>query len=129
MKLPDLSDVDNAGVIEYHGRADTVEQAAASARLRLLTVDLARAESKRTLLASFAEGLQLPGHFGGNWDALADCLEDSDWLGRNGVAIRVAHSAAYRKAHPHDWEVAEEILAEAAEFWRERHLPFWVLVG
>ena len=22
-----------------------------------------------------------------------------------------------------------EILAEAAEFWRERHLPFWVLVA
>jgi RNAse (barnase) inhibitor barstar len=129
MKLPDLSDVENAGVIDYQGHADAVEQAAAQARLKLLTVDLARADSKRTLLASFAEGLGLPEHFGGNWDALADCLEDSDWLGGSGVAIRVAHSTAYRKAHPHDWEVAEEILAEAAEFWRERHLPFWVLVG
>jgi hypothetical protein len=70
-----------------------------------------------------------PEHFGDNWDALADCLEDGDWLGKSGVAIRIAHSAAYRKAHPHDWETAEEILAEAAEFWRERHLPFWVLVA
>lgn len=129
MKLPDLTDVENAGVIEYHGHADTVEQAATAARLRFLAVDLARADSKRTLLAAFADGLRLPEHFGDNWDALADCLEDSDWLGKSGVAIRIAHSATYRKAHPHDWETAEEILAEAAEFWRERHLPFWVLVA
>jgi RNAse (barnase) inhibitor barstar len=129
MKLPDLKDVENAGVIEYHGHADAVEQAATAAKLRYLAVDLARAESKRTLLAAFADGLRLPEHFGDNWDALADCLEDSDWFGKTGVAIRIAHSAAYRKAHPHDWETTEEILAEAAEFWRERHLPFWVLVA
>lgn len=129
MKLPDLKDVDNAGVIEYHGQADVVEQAALNAALRYLAVDLARADSKRTLLAAFADGLRLPEHFGGNWDALADCLEDGDWLGKSGVAIRIAHSAAYRKSHPDDWESAEEILTEAAEFWRERHLPFWVLVA
>ncbi|MBK7791505.1 MAG: barstar family protein [Betaproteobacteria bacterium] len=129
MKLPDLKDLENAGVIEYRGQADVVEQAATAARLRFLAVDLARVDSKRTLLAAFADGLKLPEHFGDNWDALADCLEDGDWLGKSGVAIRIAHSAAYRKAHPHDWEIAEEILAEAAEFWRERHLPFWVLVA
>ena len=129
MKLPDLKDLENAGVIEYHGQADVVEQAATAAKLRFLAVDLARVDSKRTLLAAFADGLKLPEHFGDNWDALADCLEDGDWLGKSGVAIRIAHSAAYRKALPHDWETAEEILAEAAEFWRERHLPFWVLVA
>jgi RNAse (barnase) inhibitor barstar len=129
MKLPALNDLENAGVIEYHGLADTVEHAATTAGLRCLTVDLTRVDSKKALLAAFADGLQLPPHFGDNWDALADCLEDGDWLGSSGVVVRVAHSAAYRRTHPHDWEIAEEILAEAAEFWRERHLAFWVLVG
>jgi len=129
MKLPDLHDLDSAGVIEYHGPADAVEQAAAAAKLRYLSVDLARANSKRALLAEFADGLGLPEHFGDNWDALADCLEDADWLGRAGAVVRIGHSAAFRKAHPQDWETAEEILAEAAEYWRERHLPFWVLVA
>jgi RNAse (barnase) inhibitor barstar len=129
MKLPALNDIENAGVIEYHGHADIVEHAAAASGLRYLCVDLARVESKKALLAAFADGLKLPPHFGDNWDALADCLEDGDWLGKSGLVLRIAHSAAYRKAHPHDWEIAEEILSEAAEFWRERHLPFWSLVG
>jgi hypothetical protein len=129
MKLPDFSDLENAGVVEYHGQAEVVEQAAAAAGLRLLAVDLARASSKRSLLAAFAEGLRLPEHFGENWDALADCLEDGDWLGKDGAVVRIAHSAAYRKAHPNDWETAEEILGEAAEFWRERHVPFWIVVA
>lgn len=129
MKLPDFKDVESAGVIEYHGHADAVEQAAAAAKMRFLTIDLARVDSKRTLLAAFADGLRLPEHFGDNWDALADCVEDSDWMGKSGVVIRIAHSATYRKAHANDWETAEEIFGEATEFWRERHLPFWVLVA
>ncbi len=129
MKIPDLHDLESAGVLEYRGTADAVAEAAAAAGLECLTVDLARASSKRSLLAAFADGLRLPEHFGENWDALADCLEDGDWLGKAGAVVRIAHSAAYRKAHPNDWETAEEILTEAAEFWRERHVPFWVLVG
>lgn len=128
MKLPNLGDVEDAGIVEFHGHAETAEAAAAAAKLRLATVDLARVDSKGALLSAFADGLGLPEHFGGNWDALADCLEDRDWLGRTGIVIRIAHSTHFRKAHPHDWEIAEEILTEAAEFWRERHLAFWVLL-
>jgi RNAse (barnase) inhibitor barstar len=129
MKMPDFHDLENAGVLEYHGTADALVEAAAAAGLACLSVDLARVSSKRSLLAAFADGLRLPEHFGENWDALADCLEDSDWLDKSGAVVRIVHSAAYRKSHPHDWETAEEILAEAAEFWRERRVPFWVLVG
>jgi hypothetical protein len=129
MRLPNLGDLDEAGVVEFSGHADAIEAAAAAAHLRLVTVDVARADSKGELLAALADGLGLPAHFGGNWDALADCLEDRDWLRSTGIVVRIAHSAHFRKAHPHDWEIAEEILAEAAEFWRERHLAFWVLVG
>ena len=28
-----------------------------------------------------------------------------------------------------DARMLEEILGEAAEFWQERHVPFWVFVG
>ena len=31
------------------------------------------------------------------------------------------------RTHPNDWATLEEILGEAAEFWRERHVPFWVV--
>ena len=54
MKLPDLSRVDDAGVIEYHGHPDTVAAAASHAKLRYLNVDLAHAEDKPTLFHELA---------------------------------------------------------------------------
>lgn len=129
MKLPDFRDYDDARVFEYHGHAEAVAAAASQAKLRYLDVDLAHAVDKATLFAALSKGLELPEYFGNNFDALADSLEDRDWLGKCGCAIRLGHAAHYRKTHPNDWRTLEEILAEAATFWRERHLPFWVLVG
>ena len=129
MKLPDLSDFEEAGVLEYHGHPDAVAAAASHAKLRYLNVDLSQADDKATLFAALSKGLKLPEHFGNNFDALADSLEDRDWLGKSGCAIRLGHATHYRKTHPHDWGTLEEILSEASTFWRERHLPFWVLIG
>lgn len=129
MKLPDLRRADNAGVIEYHGHTDAVAAAAEHAGLRFLEVDLGRAVDKLTLFAALAQGLHLPAHFGNNFDALADSLEDRDWLGAKGCAIHLGHASHFRHGHPHDWETLEEIMREAASFWSERHLPFWVMVG
>jgi RNAse (barnase) inhibitor barstar len=129
MRLPDLSEASEAGVVEHHGTADALAHAAAAAKLRYLAVDLAKADSKSVLLAALAKGLRLPEHFGNNWDALADTLEDRDWLGKGGVVIRLAHSAQYRKAHPQDWNTLEELLSEAAEYWKELHVAFWVFVA
>lgn len=129
MKLPDLSDFEEAGVVEYHGHPDSVAAAASHAKLRYLSVDLSHADDKATLFAALSKGLRLPEHFGNNFDALADSLEDRDWLGKSGCAIRLGHATHYRKTHPHDWGTLEEILSEASTFWRERHLPFWVLIG
>lgn len=129
MKLPDLHDMDAVGVHEHHGAADVVAHAAAAAKLKYFGVDLAHADSKFALLDALARGLAFPAHFGRNWDALADSLEDEDIIGKHGAVVRLAHGAAYRKAHSQDWQTLEEILDEAAEFWKERHLPFWVFVA
>jgi hypothetical protein len=43
--------------------------------------------------------------------------------------VALEHSAAYRKAHGVDWTTLEDILAEASDYWRERHKPFWVFVS
>lgn len=129
MKLPDLRDVDSAGVRERHGDAAPLAAAARDAMLRFHAADLKGVGSKAELMAALAKGLQLPAHFGSNWDALADCLEDGDWVGTQGCVIALQHAGGYRKGHATDWSTLEDILAEAADFWRERHKPFWVFVG
>ncbi len=128
MKLPDLNDTELAGVHAWRGDSHVLATAASAAKLKLRTADLSSVASKSELLGALAKGLGLPDHFGNNWDALADCIEDEDWLGRGGCAISVTHSAAYRKAHAADWTTVEDIFAEAADYWRERHKPFWVFV-
>ena len=129
MKPPDLASVDDAGVHPWTGATEPLKTAAAHAHLKFSAVDLGKAKDRATLFAELDRALALPDHFGHNFDALADVLEDRDWLGKHGRTIAFAHAAAYRKDHPNDWATVEEIFAEAADFWRERHVPFWVFVA
>ena len=126
MKAPDLAVVDSAGVQPWTGTAEPLVAAAAHAHLRLDTVNLGHAKDRTALFAELDRALKLPDHFGRNWDALADVLEDRDWLGKRGRVMVITGTAVYRGDHPTDWATLEEILAEASEFWKERHVAFWV---
>jgi len=129
MKLPDLHDLEIAGVHAWHGDTGALAAATAAAKLRFHAADLKEATSKPELLAALAKDLNLPTHFGNNWDALADSVEDAAWLGKSGAVLALTHTSSYRKAHGVDWTMLEDILAEASDYWRERHKPFWVFVS
>ena len=98
MKAPDLTSIEEAGVHAWSGALEPLKSAAAAAHLKLATADLARAKDKASLFAELDRSLGLPDHFGHNWDALADVLEDRDWLGKTGRAIVFTGSAAFRRA-------------------------------
>ena len=129
MKLPELDDLDMAGVHAWKGDAHALAAAAATAKFQSFAADLKDVGSKAELLAALAKGLKLPAHFGENWDALADSLEDEEWMGKRGCVIALTHTSTYRKAHVVDWTTLEDILAEASDYWRERHKLFWVFVS
>ena len=129
MRAPDLAIVDDAGVHPWTGATEPLKAAAAHAHLKFASADLGLAKDRATLFAELDRALKLPEHFGHNFDALADVLEDRDWLGKSGRVIALTHAAAYRKDHPNDWATLEDLLAEAAEFWKERHVGFWTFVG
>ena len=128
-KVPDLASFDEAGVHDWNGATAPLRAAATHAKLKHVAVDLARAKDKKTLFAELDRALALPDHFGHNWDALADVLEDRDWLGKRGRVVVLSHADDYRKDHPTDARMLEEVLGEAAEFWQERHVPFWVFIA
>jgi RNAse (barnase) inhibitor barstar len=129
MNVPDLTQFDECGVRPWSGNADALKTQAAHAKLRHVFVDLAKAHDRATLFKSLDAALKLPEHFGHNFDALADVLEDRDWLGKSGIVIVLMHSAAYRGDHPHEWQTLEDLFAEACDYWRERHVPFWVFLA
>ena len=87
MKAPDLAVVDDAGVHPWSGATDALKAAAAHAHLKFAVADLGHAKDRATLFAELDRALKLPEHFGHNFDALADVLEDRDWLGKSGRVI------------------------------------------
>ena len=129
MKIPDLAVVADAGVHDWAGPPEAVKSAAAAAKLKCCVVDLEGVGGKGPLMSALGKCLKLPEHFGENWDALADCLEDGEWLGNHGMAIVFKHATTYRKSYRVDWDTLTDILSEASEYWQERHKPFWVFVS
>lgn len=83
--------------------------------------------SRRKLFAALARGLGLPAYFGGNWDALEECLRDFGWLpGVRRVAL--VHETLPLRANRSARSVYLDILRSAAEFASEHGPPQFVAV-
>ncbi len=111
---------------EWVGGADDLDAEIAGTGIPAFTVDLAGVKSKQALMEALRQALRLPAHFGGNWDALADCLGDRAWLPKRGAFVALRHTAELRRRSPADWATLLEILAETANFWQARGMPFRV---
>ncbi|MFE7095958.1 barstar family protein [Streptomyces erythrochromogenes] len=84
-------------------------------------LDLDGVRGKAELMGRCGEALRLPEWFGGNWDALADVLQDLSWLPQApGRLVAVSSWQGYAGARPAEWETFAEVLEEAVDFWRER---------
>ena len=92
---------------------------------RTAVVDGTTISSKAELLDALAAALEFPPYFGRNWDALNDSL--TDLAPAEGYLIVYAASGVLGRSDPAALATAREILANAAEWWRQRGTPFVVL--
>ncbi|MFF7794963.1 barstar family protein [Streptomyces sp. NPDC007991] len=85
----------------------------------VLVLDLDGVTDKAGLMDRCARDLALPEWFGRNWDALADCLADPglwpEGSKERGLLVVVRGWRAYAEKRPEEWQVAEEIFAEATD--------------
>ena len=103
-------------------RAARVEPIMEATRGSALSVVKIRAQGKEALLKDIAAALNFPEWFGGNWDALEDCLFDLSW--RNAVG----HLLVFEDASPgDDLGVLIDVLRAAAQYWAERGRPFFAV--
>jgi RNAse (barnase) inhibitor barstar len=110
----------------------TPARIAALSRLRGLhdfDVDCSGARSKRRLMATLASALALPEYFGANWDALADCLTDLEWMPAKGYVLALHGLEGLARRSPRDYAMLLDVLADAVTFWREQDVPFYVLLA
>ena len=92
------------------------------------TLDLSGISTKKGFLGACAQALQFPAGLGGNWDALADCLEDLSWLPSAGVVMHWRNGKAFASACEADAALALEILESAAGFWKRKQRTLVVLL-
>jgi RNAse (barnase) inhibitor barstar len=124
-----LADASQAGsyFVDARDRASLVETAT-SLGFMVVTIDLENAEDTPALLEAVADGLLFPDWFGGNWDALADCLGDLSWLGaERGLLLLLDHCADLRDGSPDTFATLLDILDEAAQQHAATGVPFWTL--
>lgn len=124
-----LRDPARSGVYRLPAGATWVAQAAEADGFAFWRADLATVQDKAGLLAALARALDFPDWFGGNWDALQDCLGDLSWTTAPGYVVVLEHCRGLAKHAHADFGTLLEVLAATADFWREQRIPFWVFVG
>jgi len=124
--LQRLGDAAKSGVYRA-SRTDEILDATRGSALRVARIGLSGAAGKEALMERFARALEFPRWFGGNWDALEDCLGDLSWTGAAGHLLLIEDA----KDLPGDERgILVDVLAAAAASWAERKRPFFaVFVG
>jgi RNAse (barnase) inhibitor barstar len=125
---PTTLEAKRCGVYRTPGGVDALRKAARTAGLVWLDMPLAAVTDKTQFLALCKKQMKLPAHFGENWDALADCLRDFEWLKSKGYVLQLSHGEKFSAAAPDEYRTALAVLAEAATFWKGKGTPFIVFV-
>lgn len=118
-----LNDASRSGVYRA-GKSDAIEDAVRGTALDCARIGLQGVKSKDELLKTIARALAFPDWFGGNWDALEDCLGDLSWRPGEG------HVVLFRQAQDvaaDDLGVLLDVLASSAEYWAGRRKPFFAV--
>jgi RNAse (barnase) inhibitor barstar len=121
-----LADPQQAGAyfVDTRDRESLVETGRALGHA-VLPLDLRACADADAAIREIAEALQFPDWFGGNLDALADCLNDLSWLPASGYVLIAEHTGDWRAQAPDSFDAVLEIFDEAAERWAQDKVPFW----
>lgn len=122
-----LPSADEAGAYSLPAELlDTLAQAARELQFLHRRIDLLGCGDKDVALDRIAQALEFPEWFGRNWDALADCLSDLEWLeSANGYVLALDNAQELRATSLDDFATLIEVLDDVASAWREHKVPFW----
>ena len=104
----------------------TLQSAVEAAGFVLFDADLKGIKGKQNLLNALAVAAKFPPEFGMNWDALADALCDLSWQKAGGYVLLLRNASDTLGLSANDREIALDIFADTAVYWRQRNKAFWI---
>lgn len=128
-RVASLSSVTDCGV--YHLPStdkDFLQSAASAAGIDFVACDFEENDDQVDALHLLAEALDLPDYFGGNLDALYDCLTDLSWRNNPATVLMITGCDELRDAEPEGFDSLLEVFAAVVDYWRAMNTPFWVLI-
>jgi hypothetical protein len=121
-----LNNLEAAGSYTLGCSVEVLRSAADEAGFALFDADLKDVKGKQNLLNALAGAAGFPDGFGANWDALADALCDLSWHEARGYVLLLRNARDTLGLSANDREIAQDIFADTAVYWRQRGKPFWI---
>ncbi len=118
--LERLRDPVRSGVYRV-GKRDAIDEALRGSKLDGADIDLQDGDPLRAI----ARTLRFPDWFGGNWDALEDCLGDLSWRPADGHVLVFRN---WQSVAGDDFGVLVDVLRSSAEYWSGRGKPFFAVL-
>jgi len=84
--------------------------------------------TKAQFLIASARAMDFPSHFGHNWDAFEESLNDMSWAPAQGYLVVFDGVAHFAQAQPDEFGVALDILRESVKRWQKMGIPLIVLL-
>ena len=128
MKYDRIIRAGRAGVFAAPRLIGPLRAAAKCAGIAWLDLDLAGVRDRDALLRRCAEVFSLPDYFGGNWDALHECMLDFAGSGVPGVVVHWRRGQELARRAPEAAGTGLEILQDAARYWGSGGRVFLVVV-
>ena len=102
-----------------------LRKAAEELHMAFFSVDLKNARNVPGFIKALRIGLDFPDWFGGNLDALHDCLTDFSWCPASGYVITLEGSETL-SANPTSFAAFNAVLSSVVDEWKTRTTPFWI---
>lgn len=99
---------------------------ASAADLRLWEVDLAGCRTSAECLLALGKALSFPDCYGANFDALLDCLADTDWQTGPGDILLISGLDRLRRSDRKGLKTLLEVLSAAVDERRSADQPLWI---
>ncbi|MCP5060114.1 MAG: barstar family protein [bacterium] len=92
--------------------------------LLLMECDVSNVSGDDSLFRKLASAMSFPDYFGGNWDAVDECLRDLEWLSGKGYVLLVRNSHQLWSTSPGSAGSLIESWLFCAEEWASKGVPF-----